>query len=51
MDCRCGGTGCRGTVTGADWHRADLQARYRGHFSPFIERRIAGTRPAHLRGS
>jgi uncharacterized protein (DUF952 family) len=41
MDCRCGTAGCRGTVTGNDWHRADLQARYRGHFSPFIERRIA----------
>ena len=50
MDCRCGGAGCRGTVTGADCHRADLQARYRGHFSPFIERRIAGGRVAHPRG-
>ena len=41
MPCRCGRRGCRGTVTGSDWRRADLQARYRGHFSPFIERRIA----------
>lgn len=40
MLCRCGRQGCRATVTGTDWRRADLQARYRGHFSPFMERRI-----------
>ncbi len=38
--CRCGSAGCRGRVTGHDWRLPDLQARYRGHFSPFIERRI-----------
>ena len=41
MACRCGSAECRGVVTGRDWRRADLQARYRGHFSPFIGRRIA----------
>jgi hypothetical protein len=50
MDCRCGSTECRGTVTGADWHHADLQARYHGHFSPFIERRIAAGRASPPRG-
>ena len=33
--CRCGSRRCRG-VTGHDWRRSDLQARYRGHFVPFI---------------
>jgi uncharacterized protein (DUF952 family) len=40
MECRCGSAACRGVVTGADWRRPELQVRYRGHFSPFIERRI-----------
>ncbi len=40
MDCRCSAPTCRGTITGSDWRRADLQASYRGHFSPFIMRRI-----------
>lgn len=39
--CRCGAPCCRGRLTGQDWRRADLQARYRGHFSPFLNRRIA----------
>ena len=38
MKCRCRTTGCRGVITGSDWRRQDLRARYRGHFSPFIER-------------
>lgn len=39
--CRCGASVCRGTVTGDDWKRPDVQARYAGHFSPFINARIA----------
>ena len=41
MECRCRTSLCRGAVTGADWRRPDLQARYQGHFSPFIARRIS----------
>jgi len=41
MECRCGSPLCRGVITGDDWRRTDLQARYRGHFSPFIDARIA----------
>jgi uncharacterized protein (DUF952 family) len=41
MACRCRRSTCRHIITGADWRRADLQARYRGHFSPFIQRRIS----------
>jgi hypothetical protein len=42
--CRCGTEGCRGTVTGRDWQLADVQARYAGHFSPLLEKRIARQR-------
>lgn len=38
--CRCGSSLCRGRFTGRDWRRPDLQERYRGHFSPFINARI-----------
>lgn len=38
MDCRCGSALCRGVVTGDDWRRPELAARYRGHFAPVVER-------------
>jgi hypothetical protein len=41
FDCRCGTPGCRGHVGPDDWRRADLQRRYRGYFSTFLQRRIA----------
>lgn len=40
MRCNCGTGACRHVVTGNDWRRKDLRARYAGHWSPFIERRI-----------
>lgn len=40
-ECRCGAPGCRGTVTGRDWRRPDVRERYAGHFSPFLQRRMA----------
>jgi uncharacterized protein len=39
--CRCGSPSCRGTVHGGDWRLPEVQGRYRGHFSPFINERIA----------
>lgn len=42
MRCRCGSPNCRGAVRGTDWKRGDLQERYHGHFSPFLNRRIEG---------
>ncbi len=39
-ECRCGSPLCRGRITGKDWRLPELQERYRGHFSPFINRRI-----------
>jgi len=40
MTCLCGSLRCRGTVTGQDWRRPDLRARYRGWFAEYLERRI-----------
>jgi hypothetical protein len=40
FDCACGTVLCRGRVTGNDWQRPDLQARYAGYFSPYLQRRI-----------
>ena len=38
--CRCGLPLCRGRVTGDDWRRAELQARHKGHFIPYLNRLI-----------
>lgn len=42
--CHCGSSSCRGVVTGRDWMKEDLQERYWGHFSPFLNRRISRLR-------
>ena len=42
VQCSCGNTCCRGTIRGSDWNLQELQDRYKGHFSPFINRRIEG---------
>lgn len=39
--CHCGALNCRGTVTGKDWQRPELQARYAGYFSSYLQRKIA----------
>ena len=31
---------CRGVIIGRDWQRPDIQRRYDGYFSWFIQRRI-----------
>ena len=41
FDCSCGSPLCRGSVTGQDWMLPELQLRYRGHFSPYLARRIS----------
>jgi hypothetical protein len=38
--CRCGSPVCRGVITGTDWQLKELQERYQGHFSPFLNERI-----------
>ena len=43
MECACGRPSCRRVIHGRDWQRPDLQQRYRGYFSWYLERRIGGT--------
>lgn len=40
--CKCGSPLCRKILSPRDWQRAELQQRYTGHFSPFLEQRIRG---------
>ncbi len=40
VKCRCGNANCRGTVTGKDWRRLDLQKKYSGYFSAYLEAKI-----------
>jgi len=40
--CQCGSVHCRGTITGKDWRRHELQTKYQGHFLPLINERIRG---------
>jgi hypothetical protein len=39
--CLCGMPTCRQVVTGSDWRDPVLQAKYRGYFSPYLEKRMA----------
>jgi SET domain-containing protein len=40
MDCLCGLTNCRKTITGDDWKRKDLQGRYGRYFASYILEKI-----------
>jgi uncharacterized protein len=40
FDCHCGAATCRGHVTGHDWELPQLQERYAGRFSSYLQRRI-----------
>jgi uncharacterized protein len=40
LECRCGAASCRGIVTGKDWQRPELQRKYRGFFSWYLQRKI-----------
>ena len=41
VKCTCGSAKCRGTLTGKDWRRAELQKRYSGYFSAYLAQKIA----------
>ena len=51
MECHCGATACRGAVKGTDWMRADVQERYRGWFSWWLQRKITETRGDRATGA
>jgi len=38
--CMCGAANCREKITPLDWKIPELQKRYKGHFSPYLQRRI-----------
>jgi hypothetical protein len=38
--CACGAPSCRGVVRGDDWKRPDLQEKYKGYFSLYLQRRM-----------
>jgi len=44
MECQCGSEACRRLITGADWRKPELQKKYDGYFSWFIQRRLYSTR-------
>jgi hypothetical protein len=41
MRCACGAPECRGEVTGSDWSRPELQRRYAGYFSRYLQERFS----------
>jgi uncharacterized protein len=44
MKCQCGAESCRRVITGVDWKRPEIQRKYNGYFSWFIQRRIDATK-------
>lgn len=44
MVCTCQSPLCRGIIRGDDWTRLDLQARYTGHFAPYLSHRFRVSR-------
>ena len=43
MTCRCNTASCRRVIDGHDWRRRDLQLRYHGYFSSYLEGKITQT--------
>lgn len=39
-ECKCGLPICRKRVTGKDWKLPEAQKRYKGHFSPLLNKKI-----------
>ena len=42
MECQCRTPSCRGTISGKDWQRPDLQHTYGTYFSSYLQRRFTG---------
>lgn len=40
-ECRCKSPLCRYKITGKDWRNPEIQKRYKGHFSPLLNKRIS----------
>jgi SET domain-containing protein len=44
VECNCGASNCRKTVTGKDWQRPELQKKYAGYFSAYLAKLILAAR-------
>lgn len=44
MECHCRQPNCRGTVSGQDWRRTELQAAYGRYFSSYLQARFSPQR-------
>ena len=44
MACQCGTASCRGTINGRDWRRPELQERFAGYFSNYLQQKIDAAR-------
>jgi hypothetical protein len=44
-ECKCGAPDCRKKITGKDCLLPSVQKKYKGHFSPMVQRRIDKSRP------
>lgn len=40
FECGCGSPQCRKFISADDWKHPDLQERYSGYFSPYLQRKI-----------
>jgi hypothetical protein len=41
LECHCGAPSCRRSIRGTDWMLPELQTKYDGYFSSYVQRRIA----------
>ncbi len=41
VECKCHSQHCRGVVTGKDWQKPKLQAKYAGYFSSYLAQKIS----------
>jgi hypothetical protein len=48
FDCECGAAQCRKHITGNDWMLPEVQEKYAGHFSPYVQRRIDKLRAGEM---
>jgi len=49
FECHCGAATCRKRIRGSDWMLPQLQQRYRGYFSPYLQQRIEARSCRRLR--
>lgn len=40
IDCNCGSLNCRKRVTGFDWKNKELQQKYKGYFTRYLQSKI-----------